>query len=218
MAPKRGFHCQIERLGVHFPLPLSFPSLNAVAERLAISSSAIFPPEVGLNRAAVALVLRQGDGLGPEVLLIERAEHPDDPWSGHMALPGGRAEPIDQTLYDTATREAFEEVQVDLKQHARCLGHLTTLTARARHRTQELTVTPYVFELTASHQLTGNGEVQQILWVPLPSLLAPEAKATISVDAPQGGERLTFSGWDVGGRVVWGLTHRMLSEFLRVVL
>src|SRR5262245_39852984 len=44
--------------------------------------------------AAVVAMVRPGRG-GAELLLIERAEHPDDPWSGHMALPGGRYEPCD---------------------------------------------------------------------------------------------------------------------------
>ena len=29
---------------------------------------------------------------GPSVLFIERARHPGDPWSGHMAFPGGRVD------------------------------------------------------------------------------------------------------------------------------
>ncbi len=44
-----------------------------------------------LKVAAVAAVVRQaGDGV--EVLFIHRAEDPKDPWSGHMAFPGGRVE------------------------------------------------------------------------------------------------------------------------------
>jgi len=46
-------------------------------------------------RAAVAVVLRDGEARGAEVLLIERARHEGDPWSGHMAFPGGRVEPVD---------------------------------------------------------------------------------------------------------------------------
>lgn len=46
------------------------------------------------RRAAVAMVLR-GDPARPEVLFIESAEHPLDPWSGHMVFPGGRVDPED---------------------------------------------------------------------------------------------------------------------------
>ena len=41
-------------------------------------------------RAAVALVLRPGDAGELELLLIKRADYEGDPWSGHVALPGGR--------------------------------------------------------------------------------------------------------------------------------
>ncbi|NNL85157.1 MAG: NUDIX domain-containing protein, partial [Myxococcales bacterium] len=50
-----------------------------------------------------------------EVLFIERARHPDDPWSGHMALPGGRLDPVDASLRAAAERETREEVGVELR-------------------------------------------------------------------------------------------------------
>ena len=63
--------------------------------------------------AAVALVLRPGTG-GLEALFIKRAEHPDDPWSGHVGLPGGRAEDSDPGLVHTAVRETEEEIGLRL--------------------------------------------------------------------------------------------------------
>ena len=55
-------------------------------------------------RAAVAMVVApDGDDLA--ALLIERAKHPLDPWSGHMAFPGGRHDATDPSLERTAIRE-----------------------------------------------------------------------------------------------------------------
>ena len=62
--------------------------------------------------AAVAIVLAPDPDA---VLLIRRAERAGDPWSGHMALPGGRYEPKDPDLLGTALRETVEEVGVALK-------------------------------------------------------------------------------------------------------
>src|SRR5437870_1501228 len=73
------------------------------------------------RRAAVAIVLRDGAS-GIEVLFIHRAEHPDDPWSGHMAFPGGRAEDGEPPVL-TAMRESAEEVGLDLGE-AELLGGL----------------------------------------------------------------------------------------------
>ena len=52
----------------------------------------------------MAFVTRDG-----KVLLIKRAENPKDPWSGQIAMPGGRVEP-GETCEQAAVREALEEV------------------------------------------------------------------------------------------------------------
>ena len=67
------------------------------------------------HAAAVALVLRQAPAL--ELLLIKRSSSEDDPWSGQMALPGGRRDPADAGLQHTAIRETHEEVGLDLRAH-----------------------------------------------------------------------------------------------------
>src|SRR5918993_5729898 len=77
------------------------------------------------RRAAVALLLRERDET-LEILVIKRAEKADDPWSGHMALPGGGWEPGDKAVYDTARRETLEEIGVDLDK-GRFLGRLDDL-------------------------------------------------------------------------------------------
>ncbi|MFC1500453.1 NUDIX hydrolase, partial [Candidatus Zixiibacteriota bacterium] len=67
----------------------------------------------GRIQAAVALVLvPAGEGL--EMLLIKRTERDDDPWSGQMAMPGGRRDAEDDDLCQTAIRETREETAVDL--------------------------------------------------------------------------------------------------------
>src|SRR5258706_14503516 len=58
--------------------------------------------------AAVALVLLDGPQ-GLEIALIKRAERGDDPWSGQIALPGGRYDAGDSDLEATAVRETRGE-------------------------------------------------------------------------------------------------------------
>ena len=73
-------------------------------------------PEERQRRAGVAMVLRDdaGDGAGPSVLFIERARWEGDPWSGHMAFPGGRVDPSDRDARAAAERETLEEVGLRL--------------------------------------------------------------------------------------------------------
>src|SRR5690348_13096517 len=94
--------------------------------------------------AAVALVLIDGaDGL--EILLIRRAERADDPWSGQVALPGGRYEPGDGDLLTTAMRETREETGVDLAAAER-LGGLDDLHPRTA-TLPPVVVRPFVFAI-----------------------------------------------------------------------
>ncbi len=97
------------------------------------------------RRAAVAVVLREIDGR-PEVLLIERATKEGDPWSGHMAFPGGRVEDVDGSIQIAAERETFEEVGVSLE-GAELIGRLDDLQGRHAGRLD----LPLHFDSTGGH-------------------------------------------------------------------
>jgi len=167
------------------------------------------------HRAAVAAILRERNG-SPEVMLIRRAERVGDPWSGHMAFPGGRRQGSDADLLATAVRETQEEVGLDLGQGATVLGRLDDVPAIGRGRSTGMTVTPYVFELGDDDlRLAPNHEVSEILWAPLSPLFRGELATTL--DYPYEGQTLTFPAWSIDGRIVWGLTYRMLDHLFAVV-
>lgn len=66
------------------------------------------------RRAALAALFRRGPSGAEHLLFIKRAASPSDPWSGHVALPGGRAELADKGDDEaTAARETLEEVGID---------------------------------------------------------------------------------------------------------
>ena len=103
-----------------------FSGLKArLAARVPLSAAPLEATET-----AVALVLAPGS-MGLEALFIRRAERADDPWSGHIALPGGRREPGDADRLATAVRETREEVGVTLPASA-LLGDSTTSTPARR--------------------------------------------------------------------------------------
>jgi 8-oxo-dGTP pyrophosphatase MutT (NUDIX family) len=163
------------------------------------------------RHAAVAAILRDAEH-GAEVLLIRRAAREGDPWSGHMAFPGGQREPGDQDLLQTAVRETWEEIGLDLRTHASLLGGLETLPAVARGKRIAMSVTPFVFELCTEPPLTFSDEVAEVIWAPLPPLARGELSTTIPYHFE--GRELRLPAWDVQGRIVWGMTYTMLETLL----
>lgn len=165
--------------------------------------------------AAVAMLLRDGSA-GPEVLLIRRAEHPSDPWSGHMAFPGGRQAASDPTLLHTAMRETREEVGLDLSRQAERIGQLDDLQAIARGKPQETVIRPFVFEVHHQSPIRADDrEVAEALWTPLLPLYRGEVDTVRPYQWH--GTQIDFPAYDVGGRVVWGLTYQMLRSFFRIL-
>ena len=163
------------------------------------------------REAAVAVLLRPREEL--ELLLIKRAEQASDPWSGHMALPGGRREPPDQDLLATAIREAREEIGIETAAADR-LGALDEVHPRTP-RLPPIVIAPFV--LAVPPHATAHpdpAEVEAALWVPLRAL-ADEAAADELILELEGSPR-TFPAYRYGEHVIWGLTHRILEQFLDV--
>jgi len=189
--------------------------LDSVVARLAATTSTEGGDDAvpGPNRrmAAVAAILRAGGDGQAEVLLMHRAERQGDPWSGHMAFPGGRHEEGDVTLVHTAIRETFEEVGLDLNAHGRFVARLPVVEAMAKGRFVGLTVAPFVFIVPpdAADKLTLNQEVAAVFWAPIGPFARGEVATTFEQRYEQALYRLP--GFRVGERVVWGLTYRMLE-------
>lgn len=163
------------------------------------------------RRAAVALALRAGDD-GLSVLLMQRAERAGDRWSGQISLPGGHEEPEDQTLVDTAIRETQEEVGVDLTAYGKLLGALAPLQARARGRRLSTTIAPFVFEEHTPAEVVLGPEAADAFWFPIAPAAAGDLDDTYRYE--RDGERGDFPCWRWEGRVVWGLTWRILSDLI----
>jgi 8-oxo-dGTP pyrophosphatase MutT (NUDIX family) len=162
--------------------------------------------------AAVALVVRPGiDDL--EVLLIRRAEFAGDPWSGHMAFPGGRRDARDVSLHATAVREACEEVGVDLERAATFLGALDSVNPRAG--APQVVVTPFAFGVARDTKLAPNTEVAAVYWMPIRALTESSSRHTYEYTLPNGAT-MHFPAILYDGCVIWGLTYRILGQFLEL--
>lgn len=148
-----------------------------------------------------------GDG---DLLLVRRATYPGDPWSGHIALPGGRREPGDATLEDTARRETLEETGIDLRD-APCVAELPELVPRLVQR-PALVIRPYVFAYRGDRQITLSAELAEAWWHPVAALRRAEAWDTVEVRVGEAARSVRGYRWQ--GHVIWGITERVLAEFL----
>ncbi len=179
-----------------------------------------FEPKIRKERdeerlAAVAAIVRDGEG-DAELLFIHRAEDPRDPWSGHMAFPGGRVDPGDRDSLAAAIRETKEELDLDLEGGAILLGELSDVTAVARGRRLGLTIIPFVFELPTDAPLQPNDEVQEALWIPL-GFFAKEAGNRSTMLWKFGDVEIPLPCFRYEGRLIWGLTFGMLDELMTLL-
>ncbi len=160
------------------------------------------------EQAAVALVLRLGADL--DFLLVRRAKSESDPWSGHMAMPGGRRQNTDASLLVTAIRETAEETGIQLKPEW-ALGQLGSVSPLSR-RLPSLKISPFVFAAPADVVGVPDGtEIASVHWVPLDHLYDPGLDTTVEI--PLIGTVREFPAYELDGQMVWGLTYRILSEF-----
>ncbi len=157
-------------------------------------------------------MLRVLDG-EPELLFIKRAELERDPWSGHMAFPGGRLEPGDASLEVTAVRETQEELALDLTQ-GRMLGRLDDLAPRNRSL-PPIIIRPFVAIVEPDVMFTPSDEVAATFWVPLARLQHESNKAEYVLEV--NGNRATLPAFRVEQHIVWGLTERIVRQLLALV-
>ncbi len=175
------------------------------------------PPAVEAEMRAGVAVLLQPEEDDLQVLFIHRAQHPQDPWSGHMAFPGGRHEPNDPSLLITTQRETKEEVGIDLEQHGEYLGQLEVVQATPRGRSIHMTVTPYVYLVSPEARPNPDPvEVQDTIWVPLTFMQQDGVEQTVRRDL-HNGTSIEVPALLYGGKTIWGLTYRMLRGFLELI-
>ena len=162
--------------------------------------------------AAVALVLvAYGREHDVELLLIKRATRDDDPWSGQMALPGGRRDQVDVDLMQTARRETREETGIALSP-ADALGELDDLHPRTPVL-PPVVVRPFVFGLSRRPAVHLSDEAETHLWTSFGDLIASAASASVEVR----GEELTVPSYRAGSHVVWGMTHRIIKSLIDLI-
>jgi 8-oxo-dGTP pyrophosphatase MutT (NUDIX family) len=164
------------------------------------------PDEQAAQRCAAVAVIVQQRGDQTCVLLLKRAERQGDPWSGQISLPGGRFESSDENLYVTALRETHEETGIDLR-GALYHGHAEALHPFSAGP-KGMPVTPFLFQLEGEPNLTLSAEATDWFWLPLQSAVAGDFNSSIRF------RETTFPSWQYQSFSIWGLTMRILAQFV----
>lgn len=186
-------------------------SLARLERAVASHTPALADAGRDVRRAAVAVILRADNTGSADLLFIKRAVFAGDPWSGQVAFPGGRHEPGDASLVDTAVRETREELGADLASAGRLVGALDELHPRTP-LLPPIVVRPHVFVTEQALALTFSAEVADAFWVPLATLLDPATRTEREV-SPRG-HRMRVPSFVVGEHVIWGMTERILDGLL----
>ncbi len=179
--------------------------------RRSLAKEATVPREKLANNSKGAAVLvpileRRGE---LHLVYIRRADHVSS-HRGQVAFPGGRVDPTDVTLLDTALREAQEEVGID-PQTVDVLGafpEMSTLTSG-------ITVAPFAGVIPASTAMSPSlDEVAEIFEVPLGALSDPRYRG----EYRWANNQSKYPAIMYGGQTIWGLTLRITENLLAILL
>lgn len=190
---------------------LAHPDVARLARALQRSQGKEIEAQPPMRWAAIALVLRLGALGEPELLMIKRAEAEGDPWSGHVACPGGRMEPGDRDLAQTAVRETREETGIDLTRVGRMLGTLDDISP-GTPVLPPIVIRPFVALVPSSVEIVQSTEVAVAFWVPLSALRERTAWGMGTVVVR--GVPREVSTFTHGEFLVWGLTERVLRQLI----
>lgn len=169
-------------------------------------------PKVSENlpRAAVSAIFRP-DSSNHELvmLLVKRSVVADDPWSGHMAFPGGRYIERDKDTLSTAAREAMEETGIDIRQ-CEILGTLHEVVST------HLLVRVVPFIVLAPEKINiklDYSEIERCFWIPLSYFR--DQKNIVPYGIIRFGVKAEVPSYKfLGDCVIWGMTFRIIQDLI----
>ena len=158
--------------------------------------------------AAVFVLLVQRERTN--LLLIRRSDR-GDPWSNHIAFPGGHVDQADASVLEAAYRETLEEVGIDRGaiELLGDLGHFQTMTGGVDLHT-------FIGLWAAdSPPRPDPVEVAEVIEVPVARLLEEHDRLGF---AAQHGDRLgEHLCYPLEGGTIWGVTARIIHHLFELI-
>ena len=173
------------------------------------------PPEILGSNAREAAVLVPFMRVENEwhLLYIRRAQFDGDRHSGQVAFAGGKRDPEDNNLLETALREAEEEVGL-LKDDVQILGHI-----HHHHTVSEFQVRPYIGVVPWPYTLVLDEiEVARTFTIPLSWLANSNNYRVEQREHPESSRPWPVVYYDLyDGEMLWGATARMTLSLIDVL-
>ena len=158
--------------------------------------------------AGVLLLIYLKDG--ELCVLLNKRTNRVEHHKGEISFPGGGRDPEDQTLMDTALREAYEEMGIE-KDDVEVICQLDRVSTRSG-----FAITPFVGTIPSSYPFKSSAsEVAEVIEVPLASLMAPDNRIVDGrVGVVEDGPNYSYT---YGEHVIWGATARILTQLFGLI-
>lgn len=186
--------------------------LHHISELLDKREIGIEPDHGGRTRASVAMIIRPA-AEDLEVLFIQRSANELDPWSGHIAFPGGKLEE-GELVSQAARRETLEEIGIELGGVC-CLGRLSDIVGT----NLPVRVSCCVFVMDRNDFVPVlSDEVSDLFWTGLSVLRDPARHLLTEVAFDDRKMEVPAIRLPCTGKpVLWGITYRLLMQFIELV-
>lgn len=167
--------------------------------------------DAGQVRQAAVAVVFAGEKEALSLLLIQRVKRAQDPWSGHLAFPGGMMDFRDPSLMATARREILEEVGWQ-PEPSTCLGRFDDLEGKSAGRPAGLIISSFIFHVPSPVPVGVSEEVEKSLWVPLTELLDGTRHTEFQPYSQTRYPAVRLRNHELP--LLWGMTLRLLQQIL----
>lgn len=169
---------------------------------------------IAYRDAAVAIILFHNANNRLCTIVTQRQEY-DGSHSGQISFPGGKKEPEDKHLLDTAIRECYEEIGIAAN-HFEMLKELTPLFVPV----SKFLITPYVFysHSRSFDYLPSEREVARICELDLLELFKPESVVNIDLQLTSALRMKQVPHFKQEEILIWGATALILNELKDILL
>lgn len=183
---------------------------QAIKEILSARTPKRIPDEKCLYKHAGVLVpiFRQG---GNYMILFTKRTNNLEHHKGQISFPGGSVDEEDNSVRDTALREAREEIGL-LKEDVEILGRIDdTMTV-----VSDFIVHPFVGLIPYPYDFTINtDEVARLIKVPLKAFHPDNSGKGASFEFE--GKTYRTPTYEYEGDVIWGATARIMEVFVNII-